>query len=161
VEQRSDDSVSFMTVPKDFADGDGEALHKLRPSDPHNPMLAMGDEEAESLPRLSYGLEALMNQSNRARDEKWENVSDTTEEVETVIGEDLDEEMGLMSVDLQPSGMEPHPLETSVLENERGGIVSKVKSISQAKTINATLATSIIGALIVTMLAVILIVFSN
>jgi hypothetical protein len=164
VEQRSDDSISFMTVDKEFGDSDGEALHKSRPLDPQNLMLAMGDEEEESFPRLSYGLEALMNQNSRTRDEKWENVSDTTEEVETVLGEDLDEEMGLTSVDLQPSGMEQpgkDPLETSVLENKGGGIVSKVKCNSQANTINATLATSIIGALIVTMFAVILIVLST
>lgn len=166
VQERSDDSVSFLSVPKDLEDGGISKDTKPRPSDPqkNNPMVSMNDDDDEDdcYPRLSYGLEALMSQD---RDEKWENVSETTEEVETVLGEDMDEEMGMMSVDLQPvaaNGLEPPAATTtSIEENANFGIVSKVKSITTAKKANATAATAIVAGLMITMLVVIIIVFSN
>ncbi|KAL3931920.1 MAG: hypothetical protein SGBAC_011088 [Bacillariaceae sp.] len=99
VEPRSDDSVSYLTVPPALqqADvnhhhGDLDKLPKSQvPSRTVNPMISMGDdgncEPTER--RISYDLEALMSHQvpPKQRNSKWENVSVITDEVETVLGE--------------------------------------------------------------------------
>lgn len=99
VEPRSDDSVSYLTVPPALQQADVEHHHgdlnKLPksqvPPRTVNPMISMGDdgncEPAER--RISYDLEALMSHQvpPKQRNSKWENVSVITDEVETVLGE--------------------------------------------------------------------------
>eukprot|EP00980_Cylindrotheca_fusiformis_P002660 scaffold622_cov102-Cylindrotheca_fusiformis.AAC.9 len=165
VEERSDDTVSFLSVPKDLEDGLGI---KEIPAEGPNPMISMNDDEEEpSSPRISYGLEALMNQGYRPRGERWENVSETTEEVETVLGEDMDEEMGMKSVGLESAngatglerpGTDVAVLNISAVENE-SAVRSKVIIIN-GREVNVTLATGIVCGFIILILVIIGIVAS-
>ncbi|CAJ1966390.1 unnamed protein product [Cylindrotheca closterium] len=98
VEPRSDDSVSYLTMPPALEANGGDHdsdLNKLPksqvPPQTVNPMIKMGDDgECEPDRRLSYDLEALMRHKvpTKSRNSKWENVSVITDDVETVLGED-------------------------------------------------------------------------
>jgi len=126
VEQRSDDSVSYLTMPLALqGEGDLHKLSKAQTPKTANPMISMGDGgEDEPGRRISYDLEALMSHRGPTKQisNKWESVSVITDDVETVFknggvavdiislqsfgikfGEE-DEEMGMKTVDLeQPS----------------------------------------------------------
>lgn len=106
VEPRSDDSVSYLTIPHDLK-GDGDHHHvdlnKLpkAPLSAVNPMISMGDDDGELEPerRISYDLEALMSHKvpPKSKENKWENVSVITDDVETVLGENENEVVTLQN----------------------------------------------------------------
>lgn len=111
VEPRSDDSVSYLTIPQAIqgdADHNMVDLNKLpKPPAPLrtvNPMISMGDDgEFEPERRISYDLEALMGHRvpSKTKQNKWENVSVITDDIETVLGENEKAEI----ISLQSNGI--------------------------------------------------------
>lgn len=145
VEPRSDDSVSYLTIPQTLeADSDHPGdLNKLPksqvPPRTVNPMIQMGDDgECEPDRRISYDLEALMSHQVPPvpRHSKWEVVSVITDDIETVLGENENAEV----VTLQNHGIKlGHKSRGTELEQP-----SKNATAVDCKTASRTTVASII-----------------